>query len=155
MQVIIEIPYCFAQTIIYVFIIYGMIGLDRNISKFFWFMYFTFFSLLYYTYYGMMVVAISPNQSVASVTSTIFYSLWSLFSGFLIPKTVSPFHPPLSYCSGHQCIVYIHNIGGVNDRGYQYGGDGTTGHARLHGHYTDCSFRNSETWRASLRMANQ
>lgn len=89
-QVVIEIPYCIAQTVIYGCIVYFMMGFERTTAKFFWFIYFTFFTLLYFTYYGMMVVAISPNHTISTVTSSLFYNIWDLFSGFVIPITRIP-----------------------------------------------------------------
>lgn len=38
---------------------------------------------------GIMAVAITPSQQLAAVISSAFYSLWNLFSGFLIPRPVS------------------------------------------------------------------
>lgn len=81
------------QTLIYGVIVYAMMGFDWTTSKFFWylfFMYFTFF--LYYTFYGMMTMAISPNPHVAGILSTSFYAIWNLFSGFVIPISVSNYY---------------------------------------------------------------
>ena len=48
-----------------------------------------FLTFTYFTFYGMMVVGLTPTQHMAAVISSAFYSLWNLFSGFLIPKKVS------------------------------------------------------------------
>ena len=37
-----------------------------------------------------MAVGLTPSQQLAAVTSSGFYSLWNLFSGFLIPKASMP-----------------------------------------------------------------
>ena len=48
-----------------------------------------FLTFSYFTFYGMMAVGLTPNQQLAAVVSSAFYSLWNLLSGFLIPKPVS------------------------------------------------------------------
>jgi len=37
----------------------------------------------------MMAVGLTPSQQLAAVISSAFYSIWNLFSGFLIPVSVS------------------------------------------------------------------
>lgn len=93
-QVIIEIPYCLAQAVIFGAIVYAMIGFDWTASKFFWFLYFMFFTLLYFVFYGMMAVAMTPNHHIANILSYSFYGFWNLFSGFMVPRPVS-----------HHCVV--------------------------------------------------
>ncbi|KAK7261778.1 hypothetical protein RIF29_28097 [Crotalaria pallida] len=89
-QVIIEIPYCFLQTIIFSFIVYSMVSFEWTVVKVFWFLFITFFSFLYFTYYGMMTVSITPNHQVASIFGAAFYGLWNLFSGFFIARPSIP-----------------------------------------------------------------
>ncbi|KAJ4847400.1 hypothetical protein Tsubulata_045597 [Turnera subulata] len=89
-QILIEVPYIFAQAVVYGVIVYAMIGFEWTVEKFFWYLFFMFFTLLYYTYYGMMAVALTPNQAVAAIVSSGFYSLWNLFSGFIIPRPRLP-----------------------------------------------------------------
>lgn len=89
MQVMIEIPYVFLQTLIYGVIVYGMIQFEWTAIKFFWYLFFMFFTLLYFTFYGMMGVAFTPNHNIASIVSSCFLLIWNLFSGFIIPRTVS------------------------------------------------------------------
>ncbi|KAG5244333.1 pleiotropic drug resistance protein [Salix suchowensis] len=89
-QVMIEIPYTLVQALIYGVIVYSMIGFEWTVIKFFWYIFFMFFTLLYMTFYGMMNIAITPNQSIASLVSTTFYAVWNLFSGFIIPRTRVP-----------------------------------------------------------------
>ncbi|KAJ6406291.1 hypothetical protein OIU84_009921 [Salix udensis] len=89
-QVMIEIPYTLVQALIYGVIVYSMIGFEWTIIKFFWYIFFMFFTLLYMTFYGMMNVAITPNQGIASLVSSAFYAIWNLFSGFIIPRTRVP-----------------------------------------------------------------
>ncbi|KAL5539495.1 hypothetical protein UlMin_043227, partial [Ulmus minor] len=89
-QVVIELPHIFVQTMIYGVIVYAMIGFEWTASKFFWYLFFMYFTFLYYTFYGMMTVAVTPNHNIAAVVSSAFYSIWNLFSGFLIPRTRMP-----------------------------------------------------------------
>ncbi|XP_038696600.1 pleiotropic drug resistance protein 1-like [Tripterygium wilfordii] len=89
-QVMIEIPYIFIQTIVYGIIVYAMIGFHWTVAKFFWYIFFMYFTFLYFTFYGMMTVAVTPNHNIAAIVSSAFYSLWNLFSGFIVPKTRIP-----------------------------------------------------------------
>uniref|UniRef100_A0A2N9FEM7 ABC transporter domain-containing protein n=1 Tax=Fagus sylvatica TaxID=28930 RepID=A0A2N9FEM7_FAGSY len=59
-------------------------------AKFLWFFFITFFSFLYFTYYGMMTVSITPNHQAAAIFASAFYALFTLFSGFFIPKPRIP-----------------------------------------------------------------
>ena len=91
-QVVIELPYALAQDILYGVIVYSMIGFEWTVAKFFWYLFFGYFTLLYFTFYGMMAVGMTPNYHIASIVSSAFYSMWNLFSGFIIPRPVSPHH---------------------------------------------------------------
>lgn len=92
MQIVIELPYVFIQSTIYSVIVYAMIGFEWTATKFFWYLFFMYFTLLYFTFYGMMAVAITPNHQISSIVSASFYAIWNVFSGFLIPRTVSYSH---------------------------------------------------------------
>ncbi|KAI3455371.1 hypothetical protein Pfo_012034 [Paulownia fortunei] len=89
-QAVIEIPYGFAQGVIYGTIVYAMIGFEWTAAKYFWYIFFMFFTLLYFTFYGMMAVAVTPNHHIANIISYSFYALWNLFSGFIIPRPRTP-----------------------------------------------------------------
>ncbi|KAJ7522660.1 hypothetical protein O6H91_18G021400 [Diphasiastrum complanatum] len=89
-QVLIEVPYIFAQSVIYGLIVYSMVNFDWTVAKFFWFFFFMFMTFLYFTYYGMMAVAFTPNEQFSAVISAAFYASWNLFSGFLIPRPEIP-----------------------------------------------------------------
>uniref|UniRef100_A0A453GL75 ABC transporter domain-containing protein n=1 Tax=Aegilops tauschii subsp. strangulata TaxID=200361 RepID=A0A453GL75_AEGTS len=89
-QVAIELPYIFVQSLIYGVIVYAMIGFEWTAVKLFWYLFFMFFTLSYYTFYGMMTVGLTPNYNIASVVSSAFYTMWNLFSGFIIPRTRIP-----------------------------------------------------------------
>lgn len=90
MQVCVEIPYVFIQTICYTIIVYPMVGFEGTVTKVCWFFFINFFTFLYFIYYGMMTVSITPNPQLAAIVSSTFFSLFNLFSGFYIPKPVSP-----------------------------------------------------------------
>ncbi|XP_022756464.1 ABC transporter G family member 38 isoform X2 [Durio zibethinus] len=85
-QVAIEIPYTIAQVAIYGVVVYAMMGFQWTVSKFFLNTFFMFITVLLFIYYGIMIVAVSPNQAAAAVLSGIFYTMWNLFSGFIIPR---------------------------------------------------------------------
>ncbi|GAV70531.1 ABC_tran domain-containing protein/ABC2_membrane domain-containing protein/PDR_assoc domain-containing protein, partial [Cephalotus follicularis] len=89
-QVVIELPYIFLQTLLYGVIVYAMIGFHWTAIKFFWYLFFMYFALLYFTLYGMMTVAVTPNHSIAAIVSSLFYMVWILFSGLLVPRPRAP-----------------------------------------------------------------
>uniref|UniRef100_A0A2N9FVQ3 ABC transporter domain-containing protein n=1 Tax=Fagus sylvatica TaxID=28930 RepID=A0A2N9FVQ3_FAGSY len=89
-QVIVEVPYIFTETVIFVTIIYPMIGYYGSAYKVFWYFYVTFCSLLYFNYLGMLLVSFTPNFMVAAILSSSFYTMFNLFAGFLIPKPQIP-----------------------------------------------------------------
>ncbi|KAL2654248.1 hypothetical protein R1flu_022376 [Riccia fluitans] len=84
-QVLVEIPYCFGQAIMFGTVTYFMLHLEVDAGKYFWYLYFVFFTLVYFSYYGMMAVGLTPNQQVASIVATLFYGFFNLFAGFLTP----------------------------------------------------------------------
>ncbi|KAI3512643.1 hypothetical protein L1887_19961 [Cichorium endivia] len=89
-QVLVELPYVFSQSAVYSVIVYAMIGFEWTAAKFFWYLFFQFCCLLYMTYYGMMSVAITPNANIAAIIASSFFNIFSLFSGFIIPRPSIP-----------------------------------------------------------------
>lgn len=89
LQAGIEIPYNFAQSVLYTLLVYALINFQWTAAKFFYFFYFTFCCLLYFTYFGLMTVAITPDVYISTIITAGFLSLWNLFSGFMIPRVVS------------------------------------------------------------------
>ncbi|XP_059069636.1 ABC transporter G family member 35-like [Cryptomeria japonica] len=89
-QVVIELPYILGQTVMYTIIVYSMVSFEWTIKKFSWFFFSNYMTFLYFTFYGMMTVSITPNHQVASIVAAIFYSIFSLFSGFFIPRPKIP-----------------------------------------------------------------
>ncbi|GAU19347.1 hypothetical protein TSUD_336340 [Trifolium subterraneum] len=111
--VVIELPHVFVQSVVYCFIVYAMIGFEWNVAKVLWFLFFMYFTFLYFTFYGMMAVAVTPNNHISTIVASAFYSIWNLFSGFIVPR-------PLIYCIFILFVVWA-------NRGFQCGGDGTVG----------------------------
>ncbi|WCJ41760.1 ABC transporter G family member 34 [Euphorbia peplus] len=89
-QVAIETIYDLVQALIYAPLLYSMIGFEWKADKFFYFLYFVFMVFVIYSLYGMMVVALTPGQQVAAILMSFFFSLWNLFSGFMIPRPQMP-----------------------------------------------------------------
>ncbi|XP_075657922.1 pleiotropic drug resistance protein 3-like [Castanea sativa] len=84
-QVIVEVPYLFIETVIFVMIIYPTIGYYGSTYKVSWYVYVTFCSLLYYNYLGMLLVSFTPTT-----LSSGFYTTFNLFAGFFIPEPQIP-----------------------------------------------------------------
>ncbi|XP_063940609.1 pleiotropic drug resistance protein 3-like isoform X2 [Daucus carota subsp. sativus] len=84
------VPYLLAQSIAYVLITYPMIGYSWNAYKVFWYFYSMFCTLLYFTYMGMMIVSFTPTFPVAAILQSSFYTMFNLFSGFIIPQPKIP-----------------------------------------------------------------
>lgn len=83
-QMLIEIPYCLIQSIVFSLLTYSMMSLAWTVKKFFFYTFIMYFTLLYFTYYGMMAVALTPNHQIAAIVSSGFYSIFNLFSGFMV-----------------------------------------------------------------------
>ncbi|KAK4855942.1 hypothetical protein QYF36_012542 [Acer negundo] len=108
-QGIVEIPYILVQTIIYGIITYYMVNFERTATKFFLFLLFMFLTFTYFTFYGMMAVGLTPNQHLAAVISSAFYSLWNLLSGFLVAK---PCFQNVNYDAVNCSLTIIQSIPG-------------------------------------------
>lgn len=65
-----------------------MIRDEWTARKFLLNLFFMFFTILYFIYYGMMVIAVSPSQEVAAILTGTLNTMWNLFAGFVIPRTV-------------------------------------------------------------------
>lgn len=89
-QVSIEFPYVLVQTLIYGTIFYSMGSFEWTVTKFLCYIFFMYFTLLYFTFFGMMTIAITPNLNVAPIVAAPFYTLWNLFSGFMITRKRIP-----------------------------------------------------------------
>ncbi|RWW26276.1 hypothetical protein BHE74_00010892 [Ensete ventricosum] len=91
-QVAIEIPYVLVEVVLFMIIAYPAIGYYWTASKLFWFFYTMLCTLLYYVYLGMLLVSLTPNVQVASIMASVCYTLFNLFSGFIVPGPVSTTH---------------------------------------------------------------
>jgi len=89
-QAAIEVVYVTIQTLVYCLILYSMIGFEWKVGKVLWFYYYMLMCFIYMTMYGMMLVALTPGVQIAAIVMSFFISLWSLFSGFLIPRQQIP-----------------------------------------------------------------
>ncbi|XP_071718388.1 ABC transporter G family member 29-like [Rutidosis leptorrhynchoides] len=89
-QVIVEIPYVLFQTTYYTLIVYTMVSFEWTVPKYLWFFFIHLLTFLYFTYHGLMSVSLTPNDQLASILTSAFYSLFNLFSGFFIPRPKIP-----------------------------------------------------------------
>jgi hypothetical protein len=87
-QVVIEIPYVFVQTLVYTLITYAMLFFEWTPTKFLWYFYCVFCLIIGFAYYGMMMVALTANEQLATIAATFFYSVFNLYAGFMIPLPV-------------------------------------------------------------------
>uniref|UniRef100_A0A1D1XGJ1 Pleiotropic drug resistance protein 6 n=1 Tax=Anthurium amnicola TaxID=1678845 RepID=A0A1D1XGJ1_9ARAE len=87
-QVAIEFPYVLVQTLIYGTIFYSLGSFEWSAIKFSLYLFFMYFTVLYFTFFGMMTTAITPNHIVAPIIASPVYTLWNLFSGFMITRSV-------------------------------------------------------------------
>ncbi|RHN44040.1 putative ABC-2 type transporter, P-loop containing nucleoside triphosphate hydrolase [Medicago truncatula] len=88
--VVIELPHVFVQSVIYGFIVYAMIGFEWTLVKVLCCLFFMYFTFLYFTFHGMMLVAMTPNNHISTIVSSAFYSVWNIFSGFIVPRPSIP-----------------------------------------------------------------
>ncbi|KAK3001843.1 hypothetical protein RJ639_020587 [Escallonia herrerae] len=89
-QVIIEVPYLFVQTLIFVIITYPMIGYQWSTLKVLWYFYNMLCTLMYCTYLGMMLASATPTLPLAASLQTTFYTFFNMFAGFIIPRPQIP-----------------------------------------------------------------
>ena len=127
-QVSIEAIYNAIQTIIYSLLLFSMMGFEWKATNFLWFYYFILMCFVYFTMYGMMIVALTPGPQIAAIAMSFFLSFWNLFSGFMVPRTVSE----LAYfIDTHQEFSSIDSFSIDSDMKCsksQSGGDGITGY---------------------------
>ncbi|XP_058739078.1 ABC transporter G family member 39-like isoform X1 [Vicia villosa] len=89
-QVAVETIYNAIQTAVFTIILYPMIGFEWKVANLLSFYYYNLMSFIYFTLYGMMLVAITPDEIVASILMGFFMNFWNLFSGFVIPVKQIP-----------------------------------------------------------------
>ncbi|ESQ52364.1 hypothetical protein EUTSA_v10016144mg [Eutrema salsugineum] len=89
-QVVTEIPYIFIQSAEFVIVIYPMMGLYASAYKVFWCLYSMFCNLLCFNYLALFLISITPNFMVAAILQSLFFVVFNLFAGFLIPGPQIP-----------------------------------------------------------------
>nr|CAN70647.1 hypothetical protein VITISV_006197 [Vitis vinifera] len=89
-NVTIEIPYILLQSLLFVTITYPAINFYWSAYKMIWYFYSMFCTLLYFNYFGMLAVSLSPTFEVASVLTSLCFTLMDLFTGFIIPGPQIP-----------------------------------------------------------------
>ncbi|XP_048433500.1 pleiotropic drug resistance protein 3-like isoform X1 [Pyrus x bretschneideri] len=89
-QVIVEIPYIALQAALFSTITYPAINFHWSLYKAFWYFYTMFCTLLWFNFFGMLLVSLTPTFQVASVLASFCYTMFNLFSGFLIPGPKIP-----------------------------------------------------------------
>lgn len=101
LQMTIEIPYILLQAILFGAITYPAIDFYWSAAIVFWYFYTMFCTMLYFTFLGMLLIAITQNVHVASVSASFCYTMLTLFSVFVIPGPVSKPNPFSSSCQLH------------------------------------------------------
>ncbi|ONK78781.1 uncharacterized protein A4U43_C02F22340 [Asparagus officinalis] len=86
----IEILYVAVQSLLYGVLLFFMLGFSWQVEKLFWFIYFNFMCFVTFTLCGMMLLALTSGLQLASILMAFFSGLWSLFSGFIVPKPLAP-----------------------------------------------------------------
>lgn len=66
-----------------------MMGYEWTATKFLLNLFFMFLTILYFIYYGMMILTLSPNIETANILNGLIYTVWTLFTGFIVPKQVN------------------------------------------------------------------
>ncbi|KAL6334280.1 hypothetical protein AAG906_014680 [Vitis piasezkii] len=95
---------CLWTAVVYGVIVYAMIGFEWTAAKFFWYLFFMFFTLLYFTFYGMMAVAATPNQNIASIVAQHFIHYGTSFQNSGVVEMVLL---DMSSCMDFVWIGYI------------------------------------------------
>lgn len=111
-QVVIEIPYVFIQAVLFTITVYPTIGYYWSAYKVLWFFYTMFCTLLSSVYLGMLLISLTPNVQVAFILSSFFNQNSNIFSGFMIPASVSLifkifFFYHLKVCHTLGIILYV------------------------------------------------
>jgi hypothetical protein len=54
---------------------------------------------MYYTLLAMVTMALTPNVEIANALSFLVFIFWNVFSGFIIPRKVSPYPKSMIRCN--------------------------------------------------------
>lgn len=79
-QVLVEVPYVVAQSVLYSTITYALICFEWTAAKYFYYLVFTTLTILFFVYFREMSVALSPDPQLAVVSSAL-YGVWFIFAG--------------------------------------------------------------------------
>jgi ABC-type multidrug transport system permease subunit len=89
-QILVEVPYCLLQTLVFGTITYALISYHWTAYKFLMYILFTFLTLLFFIFFGQMSVAISADGELKAFVVTAADAIWFLFAGFFLPYGAMP-----------------------------------------------------------------
>mmetsp|Transcript_33340 Transcript_33340/g.83541 ORF Transcript_33340/g.83541 Transcript_33340/m.83541 type:complete len:1541 (-) Transcript_33340:49-4671(-) len=87
---LIELPYIILQVILFVPIMYAMVGFEKNAGTFFYWILMFICSLSNFTFFGQLLVYMTPSPMLAQILSGAMNFFWNIFSGFSIPYSQMP-----------------------------------------------------------------
>jgi len=89
-QVLVELPFLVVQALIFVPILYFMVGFVPDAGKFFFFLLVNLASLSLFTLFGEWLVMVTPNQQLAQVFGAGLNQVWNIMCGFLVAFPLIP-----------------------------------------------------------------
>jgi len=89
-QTLVELPFLLIQAVIFVPILYFMVGFVGSASKFFFYFLVNFVSLSLFTFFGEWLVYVTPNQQLAQVFGAGLNQVWNIMCGFLVAFPLIP-----------------------------------------------------------------
>ncbi|KAF6263806.1 ABC-2 type transporter-domain-containing protein [Scenedesmus sp. NREL 46B-D3] len=123
---LVEIPYLLIQALLFVPVIYFMIGFEAQAEKcFFYFMMFLA-SISFYTIFGQFMVYVTPSQQIAQVVGAGLNFTMNLFNGFVIAYPAMPsYWRWLNRAVPTTWVLYglgVSQLGDVTDQLVQFAG---------------------------------
>lgn len=104
---LVELPYLFVQSCLFVPICYFMIGFRLEAEAFFFFVIIFFQSISLYTFMGQLFAYLLPTAPIATMLGALNHLLWNIFNGFLVPiPTMAVGWRWLNYISATTYVVY-------------------------------------------------
>jgi hypothetical protein len=85
---LVEMPYLLLQAIIFVPVIYFMIGFKVAFEPFLLFVIIFMQSITLYTFMGQLFAYLAPTAPVAALLGGLNHFLWNIFNGFLVPNPI-------------------------------------------------------------------
>ncbi|RLN91857.1 hypothetical protein BBJ28_00015876, partial [Nothophytophthora sp. Chile5] len=86
---LVEIPYCFVETLVFMILFYPMVGFT-GVAQFFAYWVNMSLLVLLQAYFGQFLAYLLPNMDVASVFVILINYIWILFTGFNPPVASIP-----------------------------------------------------------------